>query len=271
MVNYIHKTDPYKNHIVLHTFPPEQEMRYRPLLGDKSLLTGISMQKGWKHSQKFTLQWIQESAAAGRPWVVAHDEQSPASLGVPIDPGYNGHTGTVSEKAPKGPAGEGYIAADAYDLHDIRKALLWGHFLAGGAGVEYYFGYDIPENDIHCEDFRSRDKSWDYCRIALEFFYDHSIPFWEMKSANALVGNLKDNNSKYCFAKEGEVYLVFLPEGGEAEIDLIGTSGKFSVKWFNPREGGELQTNGNATLVGGNKGVLKAPTADDWLAVIMKD
>lgn len=271
MVEYIHKIDAYKNHIILHTFPPEQEKKYRPLLGDKSLLTGISMQKGWKHSQKFTLQWIRESAAAGRPWVVAHDEQSPASLGVPPDPGYRGFSGKCSEDRPKGPASEGYVAADEYDLHDIRKALLWGHFLAGGAGVEYYFGYDLDENDLHLEDFCSRDMSWDYCRIALDFFRDHPIPFWEMKSANALVGNKKDDNSKYCFAKEGEVYLVFLSKGGDSEIDLSATSGNFSVKWFNPREGGPLQTNGNTTIAGGKKGSIAAPSSDDWLAVIVKE
>ena len=34
--------------------------------------------------------------------------------------------------------------------------------MAGGAGVEYYFGYSLPENDLLCEDFRSRDRSWDF-------------------------------------------------------------------------------------------------------------
>ena len=42
--------------------------------------------------------------------------------------------------------------------------------MAGGAGVEYYFGYWLPENDLVAENFRSRDKSWDYGRIALDFF-----------------------------------------------------------------------------------------------------
>ncbi len=55
-------------------------------------------------------------------------------------------------------------------MHDIRKYCLWGNLMAGGAGVEYYFGYQLPEHDLNLEDFRSRDKSWDYCRIALDFF-----------------------------------------------------------------------------------------------------
>jgi hypothetical protein len=271
MVKYLHDTDPYKNHIVLHTFPPQHEKVYRPLIGDKSLLTGVSMQTGWKQSHKRTLQWRGESATAGRPWVVAHDEQNPASLGVPPDPGYKGHDGVASEKNPKGPAGEGYLASKPYTMHDIRKELLWGHFMAGGAGVEYYFGYQLPENDLNCEDFRARDKSWDYCRIALDFFRDNRIPFWEMNNANTLIGNQKNDNSRYCFAKAGELYLVYLPDGGETKIDLAGTSGKFSLKWFNPREGGAPKANGNAAINGGGTATLTAPSAADWLAVIVKE
>lgn len=271
MVKYLHDTDPYRHHIVLHTFPPQHNEVYRPLLGDKSLLTGISMQTSWKQSHQRTLQWCSESDAAGRPWVVAHDEQNPAGLGVPPDPGYKGHDGIAVEKKPQGPEGEGFIASNAYTMHDIRKAGLWGHFLAGGAGVEYYFGYQLPENDLLCEDFRSRDKSWDYCRIAIEFFRNNKIPFWEMNSANALVGNKKNDNSKFCFAKLGAVYLVYLPNGGTTDLDLSGVNGTFTVKWFNPRSGGDL-VNGSANNVNGGASVaLGDPPSDateDWLIVI---
>jgi hypothetical protein len=43
--------------------------------------------------------------------------------------------------------------------------------MAGGAGVEYYFGYLLPENDLACEDFRSRHLSWQFCRIALKVYF----------------------------------------------------------------------------------------------------
>ena len=271
MAKYLHDTDPYRHHIVLHTFPPQQDEVYRPLLGDKSLLTGVSMQTGWKQSHQRTLQWRAESAAAGRPWVVAHDEQNPASLGVPPDPGYKGHDGVAVEKNPKGPAGEGFVAANPYTMHDIRKTLLWGHFLAGGAGVEYYFGYQLPENDLICEDFRSRDRSWDYCRIAIEFFRDYKVPFWEMKNADALISNSKNDNSKYCFAKAAELYLVYLPNGGTTELDLSGASGKFAVKWFNPRTGGATQDGSVKSVTGGGVVALGNPPTDagqDWVVLV---
>lgn len=268
MVKYLHDTDPYRHHIVLHTFPPEQEKVYQPLLGEKSLLTGLSLQNSWKAAHQKTLLWLRESTAAGRPWVVANDEQNSASLGVPPDPGYKGHDGIAVEKNPKGPAGEGYTESKPYTMHDVRKLTLWGSLMAGGAGVEYYFGYQLPENDLVAQDFRSRDKSWDYCRIALDFFRTQKIPFWEMKNANALVENTNNDNTKFCFAKPGEIYLVYLPNGGETPIDLTGASGTFSVKWFNPREGGLPTSRGVATMNGGSKGSLAAPSGEDWLAVI---
>ena len=162
------------------------------------------------------------------------------------------------------------VKSEPYTLHDIRKLCLWGTLMAGGAGVEYYFGYALPENDLVCQDFRSRDKSWDYCRIALDFFHDEKIPFAEMTNADAIIGNPKNDNSKFCLAKPGELYLVYLPDGGETSIDLAGATGKFSIQWFNPPEGGKAMAKGAATLDGGGKETLIAPSADDWLAVIAK-
>jgi hypothetical protein len=140
--------------------------------------------------------------------------------------------------------------------------------MAGGAGVEYYFGYKLPENDLVCEDFRSRDKSWDYCRIALDFFREQKVPVGEMKTANALVGNAKDTNDKFCLAKPDALYLVYLPAGGTAALDLTGATGAFSVQWFNPRAGGALVDGAVRSVKGGASHTLAAPDEQDWLAVV---
>lgn len=274
MARYLHDTDPYRHPIVLHTFPPEQKRVYEPLLGDQSLLTGVSLQNSWKTVHEKTLLWLRESAATGRPWVVANDEQNPAGLGVPPDAGYQGHDGIAVEKTkPKGSKADGNFQSKPYTRHDIRKLTLWGNLMAGGAGVEYYFGYGLPENDLKCEDFRSRDKSWDDCRIALDFFREEKIPFAAMTSANGLIGNEKDNNSKYCFAQEGELYLVYLPDGGTTELDLSGTTGTFTVQWFNPREGGALVKSSVTSVEGGGKislGQAPADADEDWLVVVRR-
>lgn len=258
MAQYIEDTDPYDHLIVIHTFPRDHDLVYPPLLGRQSALTGASLQNSWSAAHARTLHWRNESAKAGKPWVVCNDEQNPASLGVPPDPGYRGFDGKAAENGR------------SYDLHDIRQATLWGTLLAGGAGVEYYFGYRLPENDLVCEDFRARDRSWDFCRIALTFFQEHRIPFWTMSTADELVGNPKHDNSRYCFAQPGELYLVYLPKGGRAELDLSGTAAAhfFSVAWFNPRTGGAPQA--APEVRGGGKAMLEAPDVHDWLAVLRK-
>ena len=262
MAQFIKDLDPYDHHIVVHTFPGWQDRVYTKLLGDQSVLTGASLQNSWQAAHQRTLKWVVASAAAGRPWVCCNDEQGPASLGVPQDPGYEGTDGKARDKD------------QVYDLHDIRKRTLWGTLMAGGAGVEYYFGYTLPQNDLVGEDWRSRDKSWDYCGIALEFFKDNKIPFWEMQSSDALIGNANIDNSKYCFAKPGELYVVYLPSGGSTQLDLSQARGRFSLRWFNPRAGGELQTSRIASVRGGSVVRLGNPPADvheDWLVVARKE
>lgn len=258
MAQFIADTDPYDHNRVIHSYPNEQERVYEPLLGDQSALTGASLQNMWNATHERTHHWVTTSARAGRPWVVANDEQGSASFGTPPDPGYEGFSGT---------AGTG---KDAYDLNSIRRYTLWGNLMAGGAGVEFYFGYKLPQNDLVAEDFRSRDRTWDYCRIALDFFAREKIPFWQLHNADELVGNPKRDNSRYCLALPGELYLVYLPDGGEAKLDLSAATGTFTVRWFNPREGGALQP---ADKVSGGKTVtLQAPTTgDDWLAAVKRD
>ncbi len=265
MANYLRDTDPYDHHIVIHTFPDQQDTVYPPLLGKDSPMTGASLQNSWDQAHQRTLKWLNESARAGKPWVIANDEQNPADMGVPPDPGYQGHNGKASMDTGD--------RKRSYDLHDIRKNTLWGTLMAGGAGVEYYFGYKLPENDLQCQDFRSRDRSWDYCRIAIDFFAEQNFPLSEMRNVDELVGNTKHDNSSYCLAKPGEIYLVYLPVGGSCHIDLTDVEGDFSVAWFDPRNGGELKAAETSSITAGAPNELKSPATmagDDWLAVIRK-
>lgn len=112
MAQYIRDTDPYLHNIVIHSYPNMQERVYTLLLGNGSALTGASLQNMWNETYVSTVQWVEASAKAGRPWIVANDEQGSASFGVPPDPGYDGFSGT---------AGEG---DDAHDLHDARRYTL---------------------------------------------------------------------------------------------------------------------------------------------------
>lgn len=260
MTQYIHDVDPYDHLTVVHTFPNWQEQVYVPLLG-QTYITGVSLQNAWDQTHQWTLRWVRASEAARVPWVVANDEQGPANTGSPPDMGYQGFNG----KNPQGVA--------IQTMHDVRKLTLWGNLMAGGAGVEYYFGYSLPDNDLTLESFRSRDKTWDYARIATEFFRTQRIPFWEMANADPLVGNSTNDNSRYCFAKSGEIYLVYLPSGGSSDLDLRDVSGQFTVSWFDPRNGGALKRGSVPAINGGKVVAIGMPPdspTDDWLAVVRR-
>ncbi len=243
--------DPYHHHLVLHTYPGEQEQRYRPLLGGASALTGASIQINWDAVHAETLQWIAESAAAGRPWVVANDEQGSANIGIPPDAGWPGYSGAITQD-------------------QVRKAVLWGNLMAGGAGIESYFGYGTGETDLTAQDFRSRNRWWDYCRHAKAFFDQH-LPVATMVARNDLVGNPGNGNSRYCLAAVGARYAVYLPSGGTTTLDLTGVSGTFDVRWYDPRAGGALRNGSLTSLVGGgqrNLGSSPDQGTQDWAVLI---
>ena len=229
MAGYLQEIDPWNHLIVVHTYPDQQDRKYKPLL-NQSVLTGASLQNNWDQIHRKTLKWVKASAASGHPWVCANDEQGPANLGVPPDPGYNDFDGIANPGKRR----------RKYDLHDIRKRTLWGNIMAGGAGVMYYFGYKLPQNDLKAEDFRSRDQSWDYCRIAVDFLESQKLPLEQMRNHNSMVGNPDDDYGPMCYGKPGEVWVVYLPQGGEVSVDLSAEQGNCTAEWFNPRTGGEL-------------------------------
>ena len=262
MLDYIDQLDAYDHHRVVHTYPHQQQKVYGPLLGDQSKLTGPSLQNdSIKTTHEQTVEWIEKSESTGKPWVCAFDESGSAQHAQAPDLGYRGFDG--HDKAGK----------IAHTQHEVRQQTLWGNLMAGGAGCEYYFGYQFAENDVVCQDWRSRDQSWDYCRIAIGFFHDNQIPFWEMRNADSLVGNEKHDNSKYCFAKTDDTYIVYLPEGGTTEIDLNDATGEFEVRWFNPRSGGEMKTGSVDKVIGGESvsvGTAPADNDKDWVIWLRK-
>jgi hypothetical protein len=75
------------------------------------------------------------------------------------------------------------------------------------------------------------------------------------------------------FAERGEVYAVYLPDGGTAELDLTGTTGRFEVRWYDPRFGGELQAGSVKTVGGGGKRALGLPPQEpekDWAVLVRR-
>lgn len=242
MAKYIKTHDPYKSLVVLHTHAksPDQDLFLEPLLGYE-YLDGPSMQTHHTHDvQGRILKFIDESQKSGKRWVVCQDEIGPANTGAKPD-------------------------ADDPEHNEIRSQVLWASLMAGGAGVEWYFGYKYAHNDLKCEDWRSRDILWDQTRYALEFFQNY-LPFENMHSANELTENPDD----YVFAENGNTYVVYLPKVMETKINLYGTDSKFTVKWYNPRLGGALQKGSVKSVKGGGAvSIGLPPNSDkDWVALL---
>ena len=233
--SFFKHNDPYDHPVVVHTHPGQYDRVYNPLLGYVDFDgPSLQMNKTGSDTHSETIKWIDRSASSGHRWVVCLDEYGHGSNGVRPD---------LSDPTHDQP----------------RKDCLWGNLMAGGAGVEWYFGYTSPHNDLNCEDWRSRDHMWDLTRYALEFFHKH-LPFHEMSSADSLVSR------GWCLAKPGDTYAVYLPEGGTTNLSLA--AGTYTVRWYNPRSSGELLHGSVANVTGPGMVPLGSPPDNsdkDWV------
>jgi hypothetical protein len=63
-------------------------------------------------------------------------------------------------------------------------------------------------------------------------------------------------STSYCLAEPGVAYLIFLPSGGECEVDLAAGRGQFAVEWRSA-EGGEPRP--GTPVAGGARRSLRSP------------
>lgn len=239
--SHIRALDPYDHPITIHDI--EIVEIYPPLAGFEDF-EGPALQRH-DHYNQHIIEHLEMSVAGGRPWLVSMSEPLGWEYGLRPD---------VDDPTRDGP----------------RKDVLWGVFMAGGAGVEWYAGWqnNAPTSDLSSEDLRVREKMWQQNKIALDFFNTY-VPFQDMTAANDLVAGDDD----YVFAKADALYLVYLREGGSTSIDLSGTDGSYDVQWFDPRHGGELQSTSIAKVNGGAKAILGPPPSapdQDWAVLLRR-
>lgn len=235
---YIKAIDPYDHFVTLHNI---NYNNYSPLLGFP-YLDGPSMYiYNIDNVNRYTKRYINESASSGRQWVCFLDEIGPYDLATPPDDVDPGH-------------------------HSLRKKVLWGHLMAGGAGLEWYMGYDYPHNDLTLEDFRTRDQLWNQTFIAMQFFNSY-LPYTEMHTADELV-----TPGNHCIAKENEIYAVYLPNGGGTFINLPD-KGPYQIWWYNPRTGSPLLQGTRTHILNSGEQYIGLPPEEskmDWAVIISK-
>jgi hypothetical protein len=241
IASYIKETDPYNHPVIFHTFPGDYDL-YTPFYGPGQPVDGASMQVGnIQNVHKHILDQVQKSGQAGRAWIVANDEQGPPHIGVNRDPD---------------------------DRAKIRREVIYGTLMAGGAGFEFYYGYGTGCTDLDCEDHRTRELKYQDALIALTLFQEN-LPFWEMSNANSLL----NGNANYALTLPDSLYLVYLTAGGEDMIDLSEAEGAYSVNWMNPRNGNWTSDMSSPEIEGGVKRAIGPPPSEvgqDWIVLIQK-
>lgn len=278
---FIRQVDPYKSPIVAHTTPGTTYTIYNSFLG-KSYFEGPSMQLtlaryGMSGANGKTYNWITNSLAHGRQWVCTIDEPGGDSK-----PDTGGSSGDKAGARP-----------DLLDPthNDPRKWTLWGNLMAGGAGIEWYFGWAYTTfttngvtvkagGDGQVYNYKQWETMWNQSRYAHDFF-EKNLPFTQMSRANTLVpqyGSVSSNGFAYCFAKKGSIYAAYFSptylQNNTAKLNVETNAGNYSIQWFNPRTGGSLigGTISNYTNVSGwiLLGTPGTDLSNDWVALVKR-
>ena len=233
MAAYLHSIDPYHHNIVIHTYPG-QHNRYTPLLGNLSEYTGTSLQTSNNNFQDLNglvATWNTNANNAGQKWIIAVDEPGNASIGTHVDPN---------------------------DIKLVRHRIVWGILMGGGAGSEFYYGYQSGCGDLNCQDHRTRDQKYKEAAHAITFFEDYLQGYLpNVYPDNSITSETDD----YAMSNGSNMVVVYRPDGGSTGITLDNSSSWF-VNWFNPRTGEMDSTNTQIT------NTLTAPDGEDWVAIL---
>lgn len=234
--DYIQALDSSNHPIAVHNKIDYPDI-YADLLADERF-SATSFQYHMEDAGALVEFWRQESAQAGRPWILDMDES-------------NG--GFYPDK--------------------LRKEMLYDIYFSGG-NVEWFShlaSEGTPQRgDLTLEDFRLREAVWKYTWYARKLLEEH-LPFWKMMPYDELLsGEAQDYGGGEVFALPGQVYAVYLPNatpGGS--LDLSDAPGHYTLRWYNPRTG-EFEGLASEKSGGGLLSLGEPPSdsGKDWVVLL---
>lgn len=249
---FIRAVDPYNHPIAVHTHSGREWKTYEPILermadGEDVAIDMTSFQGGRSRESMAELmaQMRVASVEAGHPWVCSYDE--PQSI----------HNDKDDED-------RGYPMA--------RRYKMWPAYMGGGGGFEWYVQQDGGGHglDQRIDDFSLMSQALRWSGYARDFLYQ--LPLLEVEP-NATPAEAAEGKT-YVLAKPGEAYAVYNDScGRDFHLDLSDTSGSFEVRWFDPRNGGELQESDLTTISGGalrNLGSAPSDLDSDWACLVRR-
>jgi len=74
-------------------------------------------------------------------------------------------------------------------------------------------------------------------------------------------------STKYCLTQPGVAYVVYLPKGGEATVDVSAAKGDLEVEWVDPVKG---KVEKAPRVQGGARRTFRSPFAGDAVLYLRK-
>jgi hypothetical protein len=232
---YLIDIDPYDHPVTVHHEGRDPDPNWLPFLGDERIsTTSFQFYEGDAKWGERVEKWRRLTEVAGRPLPINLDEFMPL-----------GSSNQAQE----------------------RKEMLWPTYLSGGQ-LEY-----ILESRLETENFREVEQMWQWTWYARRFMMEH-LPFWEMEPDDpALVGGSKALGGAQVFAKQGEVYAIYLPVANPSgSLTMWRVEGTFLQRWFNPRTG-EFEGQPRRYQASGLLPLGEPPSdpQEDWVILIQKE
>ena len=134
----------------------------------------------------------------------------------------------------------------------VRKCH-WSIALAGGYATYGDWSTESPFYTGHI----GQGKAPAQLRHLREIF--ESLPYLMMEPHNELVGG-----NTLCLAKEGEVYLVYIPDGKETILRAKPATRDYTITWIDPHTGKKVNSQKTST----EKITLRPPSSEDWVTII---
>jgi hypothetical protein len=133
-----------------------------------------------------------------------------------------------------------------------------GYFAAGFHGTighsDVWNRLDVPNHYT----FTVRDEGA-ASQLGRLFDFFSGLPFDRMQPYSGVTGDCAG------LAEVGKVYVIYLPHGGEATVDLSGVQAQCVAKWFDPRTGVyEKET----PIAADPHAKFQAPDTNDWTLLV---
>lgn len=151
-------------------------------------------------------------------------------------------------------------ASSLPDVEGWTNTTVWGSITGGAVGVHYY----SFNGDVGTDDYTTYSVYYQRMKHMKDFFEDNNIPFWSMDNDDANI------STGYLLSDDTSNFVGYFANGGSNTITIAG-SDNYTVKWYDPRNGGTLQDGSVTSITGGTNVSLGTPpnnTTSSWVVYV---